>query len=86
MRIDPECAATLLPASSDATILELASRVSHAANEYRTGIDERVEYRHVLRLSGILARAADELTSAIADAYAEHDGLDTSCVRATLES
>lgn len=67
---DLRCPPTKLPAP---TILELASRLNAASNAYRAAMDARAPFRETLSAAGKLARAADALTSAIADAVAEGD-------------
>lgn len=52
------------------TILELASELASASDRYRASMDAREDFRVVLRHAGSLARAADALTTAIADAVA----------------
>ena len=57
-----------LPAG--ATILELASRASDAANRYRDVMERRANFRDTMRAARYLADATDALTTAIADAVA----------------
>lgn len=67
---DIDCPPTVLPRP---TILDLASRLNAASNAYREAMQSRAGFRDTLRAAGRLARAADELTAAIADAVAEGD-------------
>lgn len=56
------------------SILSLAAELGSAADRYRASMDAREDFRTVLRHAGALARAADALTTAIADAVACGNG------------
>lgn len=58
------------PGGAPQTILELAADLTSASDRYRASMDAREDFRVVLRHAGSLARAADALTTAIADAVA----------------
>lgn len=49
----------------------LASRVSVLADRYRSLMDDRADYRTLVREGAALARAAQRLTTAITDAINE---------------
>jgi hypothetical protein len=59
---------------SEQSIMALASRLNAATNSYRAAMDERLPFRDTMSAAGRMARAADALTNAIADAVAEGEG------------
>jgi hypothetical protein len=69
---DIHCPPASLPQrdSEPTSILTLASRLNAASNAYRAAMESRAPFRETLTAAGKLARAADALTSAIADAVA----------------
>lgn len=69
---DIYCPPTPLPDDTPDTpaILDYAARAHAAADAYQRAMDERTDYRACIRLASSLARATQELTTAIADAVA----------------
>lgn len=72
---DIDCAPTENRVRRDPTILELAARLNAASNRYHEATQSRrMSFSDRLARVDKLAAAADELTSAIADAVAAGDG------------
>lgn len=62
------------PDKNETSIMALASRLNAAVNVYRDAMQSRLPFRETMSAAGRMARAADALTTAIADAVAEGDG------------
>lgn len=70
LRCPPTEFVNLRQLPADATILDYAARASEVSNRWRAVMDARADFRTTISAAGAMARAIDDLTTAIADSVA----------------